>query len=75
MFRELPIDRSMVLQSRKVKNAVFSAVIPTSVSNPQLISYSTDVLELIGIGDYDGKDIVKVHILTQFTDSLTHSIY
>ncbi len=68
MFRELPIDRSMVLQARQVKNAVFSAVLPTSVSNPQVISYSTDVLELIGIEDYDDKDIVKVHILIQLTD-------
>ena len=68
----------MAPQSRQVKNAIFSAVHPTSVSNPKLVSYSSAVLELLGIHNYQDDGIIKVRprlLGHSHTHSLTYFCY
>jgi uncharacterized protein YdiU (UPF0061 family) len=48
-IQSLPIDASNDPSSRKTPNVIFSLVQPTPVSNPSLVAYSRDALELIGI--------------------------
>lgn len=50
---ELPADSSKENSRRQVFNACYSLVNPTSTSNPQLIHYSTEVAELLGINESD----------------------
>ncbi len=48
-LRELPADQETGNFRRQVEGACYSKVLPTPVSNPQLIAYSKEVAELIGL--------------------------
>jgi protein adenylyltransferase len=48
-LRELPADQETGNFRRQVKGACYSRVLPTPVSNPELIAYSKEVAELIGL--------------------------
>ena len=57
----LPVDTLKSNQSRNVPGACFSLVEPTPVESPQLVAYSKEALELIGVcyDDTDKEDFVK----------------
>lgn len=48
-LRQLPVDPIIENYCRKVPNAIFSRVRPAPVANPQLIAYSTNALDLLGV--------------------------
>lgn len=52
---ELPADTNESNTARQVQNACFSYVIPRIPSNPKLIHYSDEVLEILGITKEEAK--------------------
>ncbi|MBC5841633.1 YdiU family protein [Flavobacterium sp. F-380] len=50
---ELPADPDETNETRQVKNACFSFVLPKKVSNPSLVHVSQEVASLIGITEKD----------------------
>ncbi len=60
--RELPGDPVTLNQRRQVKGAFYSRVLPTPVSKPQLIAYSREMGEILGIeGDpYANEEFAQV---------------
>jgi serine/tyrosine/threonine adenylyltransferase len=51
--RELPGDQESGPRLREVRNALYSAVSPTPVSQPRLIAYSEEVASLLGFSEDD----------------------
>ena len=49
--RELPADANVVNSRRQVQNAGYSRVEPTKVAAPELVAYSREVAELLGIDE------------------------
>jgi hypothetical protein len=49
ILNSLPVDKDKSNYVRTVEGACYSLVDPTPLSNPQLVSASTDALRLIGI--------------------------
>lgn len=47
--RELPADSNPVNSRRQVREACYSRVHPTEMARPQLVAYSREVAELIGL--------------------------
>lgn len=54
--RELPQDPITNTHIRQVSNAVWSAVQPTPVKNPQLLAYSPEVATMLGLTQTDMQD-------------------
>lgn len=54
--RELPQDPISSAYTRQVGNAVWSAVHPTPVKNPQLLAYSPEVAAMLGLTQTDMQD-------------------
>lgn len=46
---QLPADPNAVNSRRQVHDACFSRVLPTAVAGPELVAYSTEVAQLIGL--------------------------
>jgi serine/tyrosine/threonine adenylyltransferase len=47
--RELPADPNPVNSRRQVQGACYSRVLPTVVASPQIIAYSAEVAEILGL--------------------------
>lgn len=54
--RELPQDPITNTHTRQVRNAIWSAVQPTPVKNPQLLAYSPEVAAMLGLTQTDMQD-------------------
>lgn len=52
-IRDLPGDGEEKNYRRQVKNACYSRVVPTTVSAPQLLSYSKDMARVLDLSDED----------------------
>ena len=48
---QLPADPATTNQPRQVSKAAYSRVLPTPVSNPNLVAWSPEVAEMLGISD------------------------
>lgn len=55
-LRELPGNTEINQDTRHAENVMWSAVTPTSVANPQLIAYSTEVAAMLGLSATDMQD-------------------
>ncbi|HAJ73085.1 MAG TPA: YdiU family protein [Methylophilaceae bacterium] len=62
-LRELPGDPITENYTRQVANAMWSAVQPTPVSNPQLLAYSPEVTRMLGLNEIDIKSSEWVQTL------------
>lgn len=51
--RELPGDPITENYTRQVSDCLWSAVQPTPVKNPQLLAYSPEVAEMLGLSAQD----------------------
>jgi serine/tyrosine/threonine adenylyltransferase len=61
--RELPGDPITGSRIRQVRDAMWSAVQPTPVSNPQLLAYSPEVMQMLGLNEADIKSSEWVQTL------------
>jgi len=61
--RELPQDQVTNTHTRQVRNAIWSAVQPTPVKNPQLLAYSPEVAAMLGFTHTDMQDPALIQTL------------
>ncbi len=61
--RELPQDPITENNTRQVPNALWSAVQPTPVKNPQLLAYSPEVASMLGLTKTDMQDASMINTL------------
>ncbi|MBU0942333.1 MAG: YdiU family protein [Bacteroidetes bacterium] len=64
---ELPADPDETNETRQVKNACFSFVLPKKVSNPSLVHVSQEVASLIGITE---KDVESEEFINVFSGKI-----
>ena len=63
LTRELPQDPIKPVYQRQVANALWSMAQPTPVKNPQLLAYSPDVANLLGLTPADMQDSELIQTL------------
>lgn len=70
--RELPADPSEVNSRRQVTDACYSRVQPTAVSGPELVSYSREVSELLGLNseECETPDFAEVFVGNRMLDGM-----
>ena len=62
--RDLPADTQIDNVRRHVTGACFSRVMPTRATTPQLVVYSTEVAEMLGIDDEQAETPAFAHLVT-----------
>jgi serine/tyrosine/threonine adenylyltransferase len=62
-IQDLPGDPILDNYTRQVRQCLWSTVQPTPVSNPQLLAYSADVAQLLGLSDSDMQDAELIQTL------------
>ncbi|MEM1123718.1 MAG: hypothetical protein AAGJ18_24990, partial [Bacteroidota bacterium] len=62
--QELPADPIQENTRRQVKEAAFSYATPIKTANPQLLTYSKEVLDLIGLSEADTQSEEFTQIFT-----------